>query len=250
MRFMIRINKYLASLGVDARRKIDEMIVAGRIKVNGKRVALGTKIDPDKDEILVDGKRVKASQKLIYIAFNKPKGVTSTVSDSHAQKTVMDLVRVGERVFPVGRLDVNSQGLMLLTNDGELANRLIHPRYHVAKKYEVLIGGKVRKNTLERLRRGVILDGERTAPIEVEVSAKGGSAFGGKVQSGKNTLVEMVLYEGRKRQIRRMCASLHLFVIYLKRVAIGQLALGELEEGEWRNLANEEVIALKKAVGV
>lgn len=235
---MVRINKYLASLGIAARRKVDEMIVAGRVKVNGKIVALGTKIDPTQDEIVVDGKRVKTSQKLIYIAFNKPKGVTSTVSDSNAQKTVINLVRVEQRIFPVGRLDVNSQGLMLLTNDGELANRLIHPQYHVAKKYQVLIGGKVRESTLERLRRGVILDGERTMPVEVKV----------QVQSGKNTLVEMTLYEGRKRQIRRMCASLHLFVIYLKRVVIGPLVLGELKEGEWRNLASEEVIALKKAV--
>ena len=249
MRLMIRINKYLASLGVAARRKVDEMIVAGRVKVNGKIVALGTKIDPGRDEILVDGKRINISQKLVYIAFNKPKGVTSTVSDSHAQKTFMDLVRVEQRVFPVGRLDINSQGLMLLTNDGELANRLIHPRYHVAKKYEVLIGGKVREKTLEKLRSGVFLDGEKTKPVEVEVSARGGSAFGGKVQGGKNTLVEMTLYEGRKRQIRRMCASLHLFVLYLKRVAIGPLVLGDLKEGEWRNLASEEVIVLKKAVG-
>src|SRR3989344_2248500 len=165
MRLMIRINKYLASLGVAARRKVDEMIVAGRVKVNGKIVALGTKIDPTQDEILVDGKRIKTAQKLIYIAFNKPKGVTSTVSDSNAQKTVMDLVRVEQRVFPVGRLDVNSQGLMLLTNDGELANRLIHPRYHVAKKYEGLIGGKVREKTLEKLRSGVFLDGEKTKPV-------------------------------------------------------------------------------------
>ncbi len=237
---LVRINKYLASLGIAARRKVDEMIVAGRVVVNGKKVILGTKIDPERDEILVDGKKLPRAQKLVYIALNKPRGVTSTVSDSHANETVIDLVRAKERVFPVGRLDVNSQGLMLLTNDGELANRLIHPKYHVAKKYEVLIGGKVRESTLERLRRGVMLDGERTMPVEVKV----------KVHSGKDTLVEMVLYEGRKRQIRRMCASLHLFVLYLKRVAIGPLSLGDLKEGEWRNLASEEIIFLKEAVGV
>ena len=237
---MMRINKYLASVGVSARRKVDEMIVAGRVVVNGKRVALGTKIDPQKDEIFVDGRKIENVQKLVYIALNKPKGVTSTVSDSHAEETVLDLVKTKERVFPVGRLDLNSQGLILLTNDGDLANHLIHPKYHVAKKYEVLIGGKVREITLERLRRGVILDGERTMPAEVKV----------KVRSEKSTLVEITLYEGRKRQIRRMCASFDLFVIYLKRVAIGPLSLGDLKEGQWRNLASEEIDSLKKAAGL
>lgn len=230
----IRLNKYLASVGVGARRKVDELISENKVEVNGRKAVLGMKVDPNKDEIKVYGKKIGRNEELVYIILNKPKGVTSTVSDVHAQKTVLDLVPVKERVFPVGRLDVGSEGLILLTNDGELAQRLTHPKFHVAKTYEVLIAGSVSVGKLEKLRTGVILEDGKTASADVKVLNK-----------GNNTLLEMVLYEGKRREIRRMTAAIFLSLLNLKRVAIGVVNLGDLKTGEWRYLNSQEIEDLK-----
>lgn len=230
----IRLNKYLASVGIASRRKVDELIEAGKVRVNSQKAQLGQQVEPERDEIVVSGRKIGKRENLVYIILNKPKGVTSTVSDEHAQKTVLDLVKVKERVFPVGRLDVLSEGLILLTNDGELAQKLTHPKFHVAKRYEVLISGSVSAGKLEKLRGGVVLDDGVTAPADVKVLHK-----------SHNTLLEMVLYEGKKREIRRMTAAIFLHLLNLKRVAIGTVELEDLKSGEWRKLSPSEVEKLK-----
>lgn len=230
-----RINKYLASVGVAARRKIDTMIEEGRVVVNGKKARLGQKVDPAADRIVVDGKQVAAtSQKLEYIAIYKPRGVVSTVKDTHNRKKVVDLVGSDKRLYPVGRLDFESEGLMFLTNDGNFANLLMHPRYHVPKTYEVKFLGGVSSFKIEALKTGVRLSDGVTAPAEVTILDP----------AGRGSLLKITLFEGRNRQIRRMAEKLHLHVLSLKRVAIGEVALGTMKAGDWRNLSASEVKSL------
>lgn len=239
----VRINKYLASAGVAARRKIDAMIEAGAVTVNGQKAILGQRVDPQRDEIAVNGKVItegtekKEGIEKIYIALNKPKGVTSTTADPHAEKTVINLVNVEGRLFPVGRLDRDSEGLMILTNDGEFANRITHPRYGVEKTYQVWVRGDVNSSKLGRIRNGIEIDGEKTGRIKVDVIR----------ETEHSTLLAMVLAEGKKREIRRIAAELRLHVLFLKRVAIGNLYLGDLESGKWRKLNQDEVADLLKS---
>lgn len=234
----IRLNKYLASIGLASRRKITELIKKEKVKVNNLiTIEPGVKINPQKDKITFDGNDiVSKNTRLTYLILNKPKGIISTASDEMGRKTVLSLVNTKDRLYPVGRLDSESVGLILLTNDGELTNKLTHPRYHINKTYHVLITGKVPQGKLNTLRRGVILKDGKTASAEVRIV----------MNNIKSTLFEIVLHEGKNRQIRRMCAALKLNIISLKRVAIGPIELGNLKPGESRPLTDAEIAILKE----
>lgn len=230
----MRLNKFLAIAGVTSRRGADQLISDGRVTVNGDRVMeMGKKIDELKDRVEVDGKSVGTEEVKEYWVVNKPVGVVSTVKDTHARKVVTRLVKSAARLYPVGRLDENSEGLMILTNDGDLAFRLTHPKFGVKKIYIVKVGGEITEDKLNKLRKGVRLeDGMASAEV---------------VNMGRGEL-KMTLGEGRKREIRRMCAAVGFEVLKLKRVAMGSLNLGELKTGEGRRLTTAEIDDLKKLV--
>ncbi|MEX2027897.1 MAG: pseudouridine synthase [Candidatus Curtissbacteria bacterium] len=238
----MRINKYLASFGVASRRKVDEMIEAGKVRINGRAARLGEQVDPARDRVSVGGKEIGGiSVEKVYFAVNKPKGVISTARDTHGRPTVVSLVRSRQRLFPVGRLDAESEGLMILTNDGELMQRMTHPKYHVPKVYEIVILGNLSEERLARLRGRVKLrDGSMTVPAQVRVLA----------DRENKTVVEMILKEGKNRQIRRMCEALHLHLLNLKRVAMGPIELGDLPSGSRRKLEDAEVKELYRVAGL
>ncbi len=235
----MRLNKYLASIGVASRRKIDELIVAGRVRVNGKIAQLGQLVS-EKDVVEVDGKKISTGARLVYLMLNKPEKVVSTLVDPEGRKTVADLVKVKERVYPVGRLDYETTGLLLLTNDGELAFRLTHPKYEVKKKYHLLVGGEVSESKLQNIRRGVILSDGLTAPAEARVLELRGGV----------SVLELVIHEGKKREIRRICEALEIPLLELKRVAVDGVVLSDLPVGKYRTLTKEEIAQLKKEVGL
>jgi 23S rRNA pseudouridine2605 synthase len=235
-----RIQKVLARAGVASRRAVEEMIVRGRIRVNGGRVELGMRIDPSKDLVEIDGSRVPLRAELAYYLVNKPVGVVTTASDEQNRETVLDLIEVETRVYPVGRLDIESEGAVLLTNDGELALRLTHPRYGVAKTYLVEVGGGVKERTVRTLARGVELSDGMTAPAPARLVER----------SPRATLIEISLTEGRNRQIRRMFEAVGHPVQRLVRTAIGPLMLGRLKPGTYRKLRPEEVRNLYRAAGL
>jgi 23S rRNA pseudouridine2605 synthase len=231
-----RLQKLMAQSGLGSRRACEELIAAGRVRVNGAIAVLGTKADPLHDRIVVDGQPLKASPNPVYIMLNKPRGVLSTVSAPDPRPTVRELVPVPGSIFPVGRLDVDSEGLILLTNDGDLANQLTHPRYGHEKEYKVLVAARPDIERLEAWRRGVVLeDGYRTAPASV--------SFLGTF--GKGAWLRVVMREGRKRQIREVGSKLGMPVVRITRVRIGTLHLGDLKPREWRYLTADEVAALK-----
>ena len=227
----------MARAGIASRRRCEEMIAAGMVKVNGRVVTrLGTKVDPEKDVIEVNGKVLPPPEKKVYILIYKPRGYVSTVRDPQGRPKVLDLLRgVRQRVYPVGRLDYDSEGLLLLTNDGELAHRLTHPRFGVEKVYRVRVQGHPSEEDLERLRRGVRLAEGPTAPARVRVLRR----------DPDGTWLEVALREGRNRQVRRMLAALGYGVRALVRVREGPLALGGLQPGQWRHLSDQEVRRLK-----
>ncbi len=233
-----RLNKILARAGIGSRRACDELIAQGRVTVNGRVAQLGAKADPTKDDIRVDGQRIRAPEPLVYLALYKPRWVLSTMKpDRGEHKTLLDLVPVPYRLFPVGRLDLESEGLILLTNDGELAHRLSHPRYGHEKEYRVLVAKRPDEAQLKAWRHGLVLpDGTRTRPAEVWVEKT----------VGKGAWLRVILREGRKRQIREMCALTGLPVVRLIRVRIGPLRLRNLKPGEWRYLTEEEIAELKR----
>ena len=238
-----RLQKILSAAGVASRRLSEELIAQGRVSVNGKTVTeLGTKADPSVDEIKVDGRRIKTEQKRRYILLNKPRGYITTRSDPQGRPTVMDLMKgVREYVYPVGRLDYDSEGLLILTNDGDLAARLTHPRHEVDKVYEARVKGVPDEHALDRLARGVTIDGRRTAPAKVRASepfAKG---------SGEQTIVEMSIHEGRQRQVRQMFDAVGHPVVRLKRVRIGPIEDPDIPPGHWRELTPQEVAKLQRA---
>ena len=238
-----RLQKILSAAGVASRRLSEELIAQGRVSVNGKTVTeLGTKADPSVDEIKVDGRRIKVEQKRRYILLNKPRGYITTRSDPQGRPTVMDLMKgVREYVYPVGRLDYDSEGLLILTNDGDLAARLTHPRHEVDKVYEARVKGVPDEHALDRLARGVTIDGRRTAPAKVRASepfAKG---------SGEQTIVEMSIHEGRQRQVRQMFDAVGHPVVRLKRVRIGPIEDPDIPPGHWRDLTPQEVAKLQRA---
>lgn len=233
-----RLQKILARAGFGSRRACEQFILTGRVRVNGEVATLGSKADPLKDKITLDGSPIPKAEPLVYIALNKPRGVISTVEDPLGRPTVRDLVQISSTIYPVGRLDEDSEGLILLTNDGELANILTHPKYGHEKEYQVLVARQPDQDQLAAWRRGVVLpDGHRTAPAEV---------IPGEV-SGKGVWLKVVMREGRKRQIREIGAMLGLPIVRILRVRIGSLLLGRLKPREWRHLLSSEINLLKKS---
>lgn len=228
-----RLQKLLSGAGVASRRKAEEYIQAGRVTVNGIVAELGQRADPEKDEILLDGRPLPQGEPRRYILLHKPRGYVTTLSDEKGRKTAASLVAdCGTRVYPVGRLDMDSEGLLLFTNDGAWADQLLHPRHQVEKEYQVKVRGDWRA-ALPKLRGKITLDGQVLAPAKVKV-----------LQGGKETaLLSVIIHEGKNRQIRRMCDLAGLQVLRLKRVREGQLTLGDLPSGAWRELTEEEVRA-------
>jgi pseudouridine synthase len=234
----IRLNKYLALAGVASRREADRMISEGRVSVNGERVEmLGIQVDGEKDRVEVDGKSVKPMKSGVYLMLNKPPGYLVTAKDPFQRPTIMDLLPATKnRIFPVGRLDFDSEGLLLFTDDGDLAHRLMHPSYQVLKEYRVRVKPKPDLSTLATLEKGIVLDGKKTAPAKFRVLAT----------TTKGTLIMAKLHEGRKRELRRMFELMGFRVLALKRVRLGSLHLGPLKKGKWRYLTQDEVTRLKK----
>ena len=231
-----RLQKILARAGLGSRRACEEFITAGRVTVNNQVAVLGQKADPAIDTIKVDGRHVEAPEALAYIAIYKPRGVISSLKGEGSFKTVRDLIELPGRLYPVGRLDVDSEGLILLTNDGELANQLTHPKYGHEKEYKVLVASWPDEEQLAAWRRGVVLeDGYRTQPAEVRIVSR----------FGKGTWLRIVMKEGRKRQIREIGSQLGLPVVRIIRVRIFSLRLGNLKPAEWRLLTPDEVAVLK-----
>lgn len=234
----VRLQKALAQAGVASRRAAEELILAGRVSVNGQVIAeLGTKVDPGHDRLAVDGRLLTQPSTLHYVLLNKPPGVITTARDPQGRPTVLSLVHLpGVRLFPVGRLDVDTEGALLLTDDGELANLLLHPRYHVAKVYEAVVAGVMTVEALARLERGVVLEDGPTAPARARRLSS----------NGQTSVVELELREGRKRQVKRMLAAVGHPVLHLRRTAFGPLTLGGLVVGKWRHLSQAEVAALRE----
>lgn len=235
-----RIQKVLAHAGVASRRAIEEMIDAGRIKVNGKRARLGQRVDPANDAVEVDGSRVPLQAELRYFLLNKPVGVVTTSDDPEGRETVLDYIETDERVWPVGRLDIETEGALLLTNDGELTHRLTHPSFEVPKTYLAEVRGSVGNKAIRALLSGVELD-------DGPARAKGAQIV---EQARGDTLLELVLTEGRNREVRRMLDALGFTVVRLVRVGIGPLRLGRLKAGGYRKLGPPEVMALYRAAGL
>jgi pseudouridine synthase len=229
-----RLQKILANAGYGSRRTCEKFIESGRVQVNGAVARLGQKADPARDTITLDGQAVNP-EKNRYVLLHKPRGVISSLNAQGSRSTVRDLVPLPGRLYPVGRLDADSEGLILLTNDGDLTNRLTHPRYGHEKEYEVLVDGHPKEEQLQSWRRGVVLDGEWTARSYVKILRKGASG----------TWLRVVMREGKKHQIRRTAQALGLWVKRLRRVRLGTLRLGDLPEGEWRELTPAEIKALQ-----
>ena len=231
-----RLQKYMARCGVASRRKCEELILSGKVKVNNKIVnELGVKINSEVDIVSYEGKVIRPEEKKVYIMLNKPEGYITSVKDEKGRKTILDLVKVNERIYPIGRLDYDSSGLILLTNDGEIYNKIIHPRVKVGKKYIVLCKGEFTNDELIRFEKGIDIGGYITAKSKIKIIDKE------KDRDGINTLVEIIIHEGKNRQIRKMCDALGHKVISLKRIAIGDIKLGYLKKGEWRNLTEDEL---------
>lgn len=233
----VRLQKYMAECGVASRRKSEELIEMGKVKVNGHIAHIGDKINPKKDIVTVKGKKIIKEEKLYYLMLNKPRGYVTTVSDELGRKTVMDLIDIKARVYPVGRLDKDSEGLLLLTNDGSFANALTHPKHNYAKVYRVTVRPSVNDEILDRLRNGIEIDGRKTAPCDVNIIT----------QEEGRVVLEFILREGRNRQIRKMCEAVELQVARLKRISIGPVKLGMLQTGKYRQLTDNEVRKLMRS---
>lgn len=237
----IRLQKYLSMCAVASRRKAEELIAQGKVKVNGKVAQIGDKISPKHDTVTVSGRKIVGSRKHYYIMLNKPRGYITTMDDEMGRKCVAELVRdVGARVYPVGRLDKDSEGLLLMTNDGEFANHMTHPSKHIPKTYRVTVRPDVTEDMLTAFATGMEIDGRITAPADAHIIEK----------QDNRVVMEIVLYEGRNRQIRKMCESLGLEVARLKRTSMGSLKLGMLPPGKWRELKEDEVHKLMVSSGM
>lgn len=236
----IRLNKFLSQVGAASRREADKMISEGRVEVNNEVIQeLGYKIDGEKDEVKVDGKRVNREKSLAYLMLNKPLGYLVTMKDPYQRPTIKELLpSLKKRIFPVGRLDYDSEGLLLLTNDGELAYRLTHPSFEVKKTYIVKVRGEPDLLKLARLKKGIFLYGKKTAPAQITLLSR----------DSKGALLKTEIHEGRKREVKRMFETIGHKVVSLKRVAFGGLTLGKLKPGEWRFLTQKEVEELKSKV--
>ena len=237
---MQRLQKVLSQAGIASRRAAEKLIAEGRVSVNGHTIlTMGVKADPAVDDIRVDGRRVKSAERPRYILLNKPKGYVTTRSDPQRRPTVIDLLSaVREYVYPVGRLDYDSEGLLLLTSDGDLAARLTHPRHGVEREYEVVVRGVPEPRLLERLSRGVVIDGRRTAPATVRLLR----SF--EASAGQQGLLSLVIREGRNRQVRKMCDAIGHPVVRLRRVRIGSITDERLKPGEFRDLSPRELKSL------
>ncbi|NYB73539.1 rRNA pseudouridine synthase [Sedimentibacter hydroxybenzoicus DSM 7310] len=234
---MERLQKYIASCGITSRRKAEELIINGHVKVNGITInELGTKIDPGKDIVTVSGKRITEKNDFVYIKLNKPTGYVTTVKDQFGRKTVLDLIDIKERIYPIGRLDFNTSGLLLLTDDGELANKLMHPKYHIYKTYSATVKGQVGEGSLQKLRTGVHIEDYTTSPAKVKL-----------IEFKNNKSVVLIsIYEGRNRQVRKMMDAVGHPVLSLNRISFGEIDLSNLKTGEWAYLSNDEINFLKK----
>lgn len=231
-----RLHKYMASCGIASRRKCEEIILQGRVKVNGKVITeVGLKIDTLIDKIECDGKQIVPEDKKVYIALNKPEGFVCTVKDEKNRKTIMDLVNVDERIYPIGRLDFDSSGLLLMTNDGDIYNKIIHPSKQINKTYIAVIKGIIDASDIAHFNNGIDIGGYITAPARINVM---------KIDD-KSSNVQIVIHEGKNRQIRKMCEKLGHPVIKLRRISIGNIKLDGIEMGKWRYLTSEEIMYLK-----
>ncbi len=228
----IRLQKFLSESGVASRRKAEELIEAGKVKVNGHTARIGDKVDPVKDTVTVFGKKVTRASSTRYILLHKPRGYVTTLSDEMGRKCITDLIKdINERVYPIGRLDRDSEGLLLLTNDGEFANLMMHPSHHIPKHYRVTVRPSISQEQIDRMETGLVIDGRMTAPCKVRILQK----------EDDRVVLEVILYEGRNRQIRKMCEMLELDVARLKRTAMGSVRLGMLPQGKWRDLTSDEI---------
>lgn len=238
----VRLQKFMAEQGVASRRKSEDLIRAGKVKVNGHIAEIGMKINPRKDLVTVGKQKLTnvKNRKMIYIMLNKPRGYVTTVSDELGRKTVMDLLPdFGCRIYPVGRLDKDSEGLLLLTNDGSFTNCMTHPSHEYAKVYRVTVRPAVNDEILFNLRNGIDIDGRKTAPCEVTVLT----------EEENRVVLEFILHEGRNRQIRKMCESQGLEVARLKRISIGPIKLGMLKQGDYKELSEQDVKKLLRSAG-
>lgn len=236
-----RLQKILAQMGIASRRKAEELILEGRVTVNGKVATLGMKADPSKDHIKVDGKLLTKPETKIYLLFNKPRGVVTSLSDPEGRPTIKDFLKgIRLKVFPVGRLDYDSEGMLLVTNDGDFAHAVLHPSRKIPKAYLVKVKGILEDEEIEKLRTGIKLEDGMTAPAKVR-----------KIRKGENnSWIEMTIYEGRKRQIRRMLDKVRHPVLKLKRIRIDGLKLGNLEPGRFRYLTSDEIKRLEQELGL
>lgn len=229
-----RLQKFMASCGIASRRKCEELILLGKVKVNGNIIEeLGFKVNPLKDIVEYDGRVITKEERKVYIMLNKPEDVITSVKDEKDRKTVIDIVKVNERIFPIGRLDYDSSGLILLTNDGELYNKIIHPRVELDKKYVAVVKGEVSLDDKEKFESGIDIGGYITAPAKLKMLE----------YSHRKDLstIEVCIHEGKNRQIRKMCSAINHEVMSLKRVSIGNIRLGQLKKGEYRYLNDEEM---------
>ncbi|HEY6192539.1 MAG TPA: pseudouridine synthase [Bacteroidota bacterium] len=237
---MMRLNKYLSAAGIVSRRKADQMITEGRVSVNGTvATVLGLKIDPGKDQVFADGKQVLILDEPVYVVLNKPRDCITTMSDERDRPTVLKYVRTKERVFPVGRLDRNTTGVLILTNDGEFANALMHPKNLVDKAYKVTLTEPVKPEHIRRLAEGIRLSEGKTAPAELHVLPK-----------SKNMVVGIIIHEGKNRQVHRMFEALGYQIEKLDRVGYGGITYEGLKRGEWRYLRKSEVRRIQESAGI
>lgn len=234
----MRLQKYMAKAGVASRRKSEKIILQGRVKVNGKKVnRLGTKIVPDKDLVEVDNEKISLECQKVYILLNKPVGYVSTVKDEFNRKTVLDLIKgVEERIYPVGRLDYDTSGLLILTNDGEVTYKMTHPSFEINKVYIGTVEGIPTEDEMRKFEEGLIIDDYKTAPARVEILKK----------NLRNSTLKITIHEGKNRQVRKMCEAIDHPIIDLKRISMGNISLGSLKLGKWRFLSKKEVNYLSR----
>ncbi len=233
---MIRIQKFLAECGLCSRRKAEQYILSGKVKINGKIITdLAFKIDPNKDTVYFENKKIQNQENKIYIMLNKPKGCVTTVKDQFSRKTVFDYINIKERIVPVGRLDYNTKGLLILTNDGDLTYKLTHPKHNIKKVYIAKVSGNLTENKIKSFKEGLIIDNYKTKKADIQILEKNKNIY----------TLKITIYEGRNRQIRKMCQKIGLNVLTLERIAIQDLKIEGLKRGEFRFLSQKEILYLK-----